>query len=131
MSVAGGALASLGARAVPSPPPVASTRRRDLLALLALAVVLAAAGRIIELRPLELVRDVGNIGVFLKGYLNPSFANVGEYAWQCVVTVCIALWGTLLAVAVSVPLGLLGARNLAPHPLVYLTARRLWTSCAP
>ena len=32
--------------------------------------------------------------MFLKGYLHPSFANVREYAWQCVVTVCIALWGT-------------------------------------
>jgi hypothetical protein len=56
-----------------------------------LAVVLAMAARVIELRPLELVRDAGNIGQFLRGYLHPSFAHVGEYAWQCVVTVCIAL----------------------------------------
>jgi phosphonate transport system permease protein len=49
---------------------------------------------------------------------------VGEYAWQCVVTVCIALWGTVLASTLAIPLGLLGARNLAPHPLVYLAARR-------
>jgi phosphonate transport system permease protein len=39
--------------------------------------------------------------------------------------VCIALWGTLLAVLISVPLGLLGARNLAPHPVLYFAARRL------
>jgi phosphonate transport system permease protein len=90
-----------------------------------LAVVLAAAARVIELRPLELVRDAGNIAVFLRGYLHPSFAHVGEYAWQCLVTVCIALWGTVLAAAISIPLGLCGARNLAPHPLVYLAARRI------
>jgi len=71
------------------------------------------------------VRDVGNIGVFLRGYLHPSFAQLSEYAWQCVVTVCIALWGTALAVVVAVPLGFLGARNIAPHPVVYLLARRL------
>ncbi len=47
-----------------------------------------------------------------------------EYAWQCVVTVCIALWGTLLAFVISVPLGLLCARNLSPHPVVYFAARR-------
>jgi phosphonate transport system permease protein len=41
-----------------------------------------------------------------------------------VVTVCIALRGTTLAVAVSIPLGLLGARNLSPHPLIYFAARR-------
>ncbi len=62
--------------------------------------------------------------MFLRGYLHPSFAHVGEYGWQCIVTVCIALWGTALAIAVAVPLGLLGARNLAPHPLVYHAARR-------
>jgi hypothetical protein len=36
-----------------------------------LAIVFALAARVIELRPLELVHDIGNIGVFLKGYLHP------------------------------------------------------------
>lgn len=125
MSVATGALAGLDTGPVPEAPLHASPLRRNLWLLLGAAVLFAVAGRIIELRPLELLRDVGNIGQFLKGYLNPSFAHAGEYAWQCVVTVCIALWGTLLAVCVAVPLGLLGARNLAPHPLVYLAARRV------
>jgi len=102
-----------------------SNARRNLLTLLTLAVVFALAARVIELRPLELARDAGNIAVFLRGYLNPSFAHIGEYAWQCVVTACIALWGTLLAVTISIPLGLLGARNLAPHPIVYTAARRV------
>ncbi len=84
-----------------------------------------STNRRIELRPLELLHDAGNIGVFLRGYLHPSFAHLGEYAWQCVITVCIALWGTLLAAGIAVPLGLLGARNLAPHPVVYFAARRL------
>jgi phosphonate transport system permease protein len=125
MSVATRALAGLDNGPVPEAPLHASPLRRNLWLLLGAAVLFAVAGRIIELRPLELLRDVGNIGQFLKGYLNPSFAHAGEYAWQCVVTVCIALWGTLLAVCVAVPLGLLGARNLAPHPLIYLAARRV------
>jgi phosphonate transport system permease protein len=125
MSGAAGGLASLGAGGpVPVAPPRTSSRRRDLTLLLGAVVVMAAAARVIELRPLELVRDVGNIGRFLQGYLHPSLANVGEYAWQCVVTVCIALWGTLLAITIAIPLGLLGASNLAPHPLVYAAARR-------
>lgn len=117
-------LAAIHAGPVPQAPPRPSTTGRRLATALGLAVVLALAARVIELRPLELLRDAGNIGVFLRGYLHPSFAHLGEYAWQCVVTICIALWGTVLAVAIAIPLGLLGARNLAPHPLVYLAARR-------
>ena len=90
----------------------------------ALAVLFGAAARVVELRPLELVRDIGNVAVFLRGYLHPSLAHVGEYAWQCVVTLSIAMWGTVLAIALAVPLGLLGARNVSPHPVLYHAARR-------
>jgi phosphonate transport system permease protein len=118
------AVAGIHAGPVPLAPPRPAYRRRTMLATLGFALVLGVAARIIELRPLELVRDAGNIGVFLRGYLHPSFAHLGEYAWQCVVTVSIALWGTLLAVVISVPLGVLGARNLAPHPVIHFAARR-------
>jgi phosphonate transport system permease protein len=125
MSMLSGALLGVDAGPAPQAPPHASHVRRNLFATLALALVFGTAARVIELRPLELIRDAGNIGVFLRGYLHPSFAHLGEYAWQCVVTVCIALWGTLLAVTIAVPLGLLGARNVAPHRVVYFAARRL------
>ncbi len=120
-----GPFAAIHAASVPALPPRRSELGRSLLAALAMAVGLGWAGRVIELRPFGLVRDIGNIGVFLKGYLHPSFANIGEYAWQCLVTICIALWGTVLAAAISIPLGLLGARNLSPHPAVYFVTRRI------
>ena len=119
-----GALAVLHGGPAPQAPPRRSELRRNLGLTLVLAVALGGAARVIELRPIELIRDVGNVAIFLRGYLNPSFAHVGEYAWQCVVTACIALWGTVLAIVIAVPLGLLGARNLAPHPTVYFAARR-------
>jgi phosphonate transport system permease protein len=119
-----GPLASLDQGPAPEAPPRPSTLGRNMLSTLVLAVVLGWAAQVIELRPLELLRDIGNIGIFLKGYLHPSFAHVGLYAWQCVITICIALWGTVMAVVIAVPLGLLGARNLAPHPLLYHAARR-------
>jgi phosphonate transport system permease protein len=119
------AFTSIHAGPAPAVPARPSAVGRTMLATITLAVVFGLAARVVELRPIELFRDIGNIGVFLRGYLHPSFGNVGEYAWQCVVTFCIALWGTVLALLVSVPLGLLGARNLSPHPLVYFAARRL------
>jgi phosphonate transport system permease protein len=120
-----GPFAAIEAGPVPGAPPRPSVAGRGLVATLSLAIVLGWAARVVEIRPLELLRDVGNMGVFLQGYLHPSLAHVGEYAWQCVVTVCIALWGTVLAVVLAVPLGLLGARNLSPHPAVYFAARRV------
>ena len=110
---------------VPVPPAHVTRPGRNLAVVLVLAVALGLAARVVELRPFELARDVGNIATFLKGYLRPSFVHIGEYVWQCVVTLCIALWGTVLAVTISVPLGLLGARNCAPHPVVYVLARRV------
>jgi phosphonate transport system permease protein len=120
-----GPLASLHLGPAPKTPPRQSRLGRNMLSTLVLAVALGWAAQVIELRPLELVRDLGNIGVFLKGYLNPSFVHIGPYAWQCVITICIALWGTVMAIVIAVPLGLLGANNLAPHPLVYHAARRV------
>jgi phosphonate transport system permease protein len=120
-----GPLTSLHPGPAPQAPPRPSTLGRTMLSTLVLAVALGWAAQVIELRPLELLRDLGNIGVFLKGYLNPSFTHVGLYSWQCVITICIALWGTLMAIAIAVPLGLLGAQNLAPHPLLYHAARRV------
>jgi phosphonate transport system permease protein len=119
-----GTLSQLRLGPAPQAPPTPSHISRNLVASFGLAVVFAWAARVIEFRPFELLRDVGNIGVFLQGYLRPSFVHVGEYAWQCVVTVCIALWGSLLALGIAIPLGLLGARNISPHPVVYLVARR-------
>ncbi|HEX9870046.1 MAG TPA: phosphonate ABC transporter, permease protein PhnE [Candidatus Tectomicrobia bacterium] len=120
-----GPLASLHPEAAPQAPPRQSRLGRSLFSALVLAVALGWAARVIEVRPLELLRDLGNIGVFLKGYLNPSFAHVEVYAWQCVITICIALWGTVMGIVIAVPLGLLGASNLTPHPVLYHAARRI------
>jgi len=49
------------------------------------------------------------------------------YLWHAIVlmlqTIEIALWGTILAVMLAVPLAILGARNFTPHPAVYHASR--------
>lgn len=49
------------------------------------------------------------------------------YLWHAVVlmlqTIEIALWGTILAVMIAVPLAILGARNYTPHPAIYHASR--------
>ena len=38
-------------------------------------------------------------------------------------TIEIAIWGTFLAVILSIPLGFLCARNISPHPVVFIFSR--------
>src|SRR5262245_28952529 len=55
------ALGSVLTGPAPTPPARRSDLGRGLLATLVLAVVFGLAARVIELRPLELLRDAGNI----------------------------------------------------------------------
>jgi phosphonate transport system permease protein len=92
------------------------------------ALVLAWAWRGAEIRPLDLVRDSANIGTYASEFFPPDFRDWRIYAREMVVTVHIALWGTLLAVVAAVPMGLLSSANIAP-PWVYQPVRRLMDAC--
>jgi len=95
----------------------AALPRRDLGTLLAWAAVLAllaASWKGADMRPLDLVRDAGNMAKYLGGFFPPDFAEWRLYLREMVVTLEIALWGTALAIACAVPLGLAAAANIAP-----------------
>lgn len=55
--------------------------------------------------------------------LPPDFSNFGALMGSMVETVEIAMLGTLLAILLSIPIGLMSARNLAPNYILYLIAR--------
>jgi len=50
---------------------------------------------------------------------------LGHVAIKMLETLEIALWGTVIAVLIGLPLGLLGARNITPHPAVRVAARSI------
>ena len=66
------------------------------------------------MRPLDLLRDSGNMAVFAEGFFPPDFADWKIYVGEMLITLQIAVWGTALAVICAVPLGLLAASNIAP-----------------
>ncbi len=90
--------------------------------------VLAWAWRGAEIRPLDLLRDSGNIGTYASEFFPPYFTDWRIYAREMVITVHIALWGTLLAVLAAVPMGLLCSANIAP-PWLHQPVRRLMDAC--
>lgn len=112
--------------AIPETP--LQTKLRRLLAGLAFAGVLAWAWQGSEMRPLDLITYRGNMAAYLSGFLTPDFSDWREYLHQTLITIQIAVWGTLLAILGAVPFGLLSSANVAPA-WIYQPVRRLMDAC--
>jgi len=90
--------------------------------------VLAWAWQGAEMRPLDLIKDAGNMGTFARDFFPPDFHDWRIYLKEMVVTLHIAVWGTVLAIVAAVPLGLLSAHNIAPA-WIYQPVRRVMDAC--
>lgn len=77
-----------------------------------------------DMRPLDLVSDSANMAVFAREFFPPNFHDWRLYLSEMVVTIHIAVWGTVLAVVCAVPCGLLSAENLVPR-WIYQPVRRV------
>ena len=77
-----------------------------------------------EMNPLALVRDAGNMATFAADFFPPDFSNWELYLKEMIVTVQIALWGTVLAIICAVPLGIMSSENIVPW-WVYQPVRRV------
>jgi phosphonate transport system permease protein len=112
----------------PAAPPAGRKPTASLLAWGLLLALLAASWRGAEMRPLDLVNNAGNMLEYGRGFFPPDFADWRHYVAELIVTFEIALWGTALAIACSVPLALLAAGNLTPW-WVHQPVRRLLDAC--
>ncbi|MBC3917041.1 phosphonate ABC transporter, permease protein PhnE [Undibacterium sp. CY18W] len=91
--------------------------KQDFVKLLVWGVVLALLAMSWEgadMRPLELIRDSGNMVTYVASFFPPDFHEWRIYLQELLVTLQIAVWGTVLAVICAVPLGLLSSSNIAP-----------------
>ncbi|MDR2161540.1 MAG: phosphonate ABC transporter, permease protein PhnE [Desulfovibrio sp.] len=77
-----------------------------------------------EISPLALIADAGNMASFARDFFPPDFSDWRLYVEEMLVTLYIAVWGTFLAVALAVPLGVLSSANVVPW-WVYQPVRRL------
>jgi phosphonate transport system permease protein len=91
-------------------------------------LVLAWAWKGADMRPLDLVKDSGNMSKFLAEFFPPNFREWRSYLREMVVTIHIAMWGTVLAIVCAVPFGLLSSSNIVPV-WVYQPVRRLMDAC--
>jgi len=77
-----------------------------------------------EIAPGTLIRDAGNMAIFAADFFPPDFTDWKFYFSELMVTLHIAIWGTVLAIVCAVPLSLLAASNIAPS-WVHQPVRRL------
>ncbi|MFD1554447.1 phosphonate ABC transporter, permease protein PhnE [Paraburkholderia silviterrae] len=91
-------------------------------------VLLGAAWRGADMRPLDLFADSQNMGTFASGFFPPDFTEWRTYVHEMWVTVAVALWGTALAIVCAVPFGLMSSHNLAPRWVLH-PVRRLMDAC--
>lgn len=66
------------------------------------------------MKPMTLIRDGGNIATLLADFFPPNFTDWKLYAKEMLVTLQVAIWGTVLAVICAIPLGILSAENMVP-----------------
>ncbi|MNO66249.1 Phosphate-import permease protein PhnE [compost metagenome] len=90
--------------------------------------VLGWAWKGAEMAPLTLLSNAGNMLELGAEFFPPRLNHLDEYLQQMLVTIQLALWGTLLAVIFGVPCGLLCAQNIAPW-WVNQPMRRLMDAC--
>jgi phosphonate transport system permease protein len=89
-----------------------------------LLALLAASWKGADMRPLDLIRDSGNMRTYAAEFFPPNFSQWRMFVEEMVITLQIALWGTALAVVTAVPMALLASSNLVPW-WIYQPMRRL------
>lgn len=77
-----------------------------------------------EMNPRLLWEDSGNMAEFAADFFPPDFSDWRLYLSEMLVTIQIAVWGTVLAVICGIPLGILSSANIVPW-WVYQPVRRL------
>ncbi len=77
-----------------------------------------------EMRPADLVKDAGNMAEFAADFFPPDFSQWRLHFDEMLITIQIAIWGTVLSVILAVPLGIMSSENIVPW-WVYQPTRRV------
>ena len=97
-----------------------------IASVLALVCGLWLTAPMVEVDFVRLFGSFGRMADFVgKMFVTPDWAYVPQLLAKMLETIEMTLLGTAIAIGVSLPLGLLAARNATPHPVVYRITRDL------
>lgn len=110
---------------VPAPPRASLKQSAGYYAGWAIVLgLLAWSWEGADMRPWTLIEYSGNMLRFAEGFFPPDFVHWRSFVEEMIVTIQIALWGTVLAVVLAIPFGILCSENLVPW-YVHQPMRRL------
>lgn len=98
---------------------------RTVALTVAVAVLLAWSARGVNLSPQEFIRGLPWVVDLISRMVPPNWSFASRLVKPVLETVQIALWGTLLAMLLALPLSLVAARNLSPNVVLYHLARQV------
>jgi phosphonate transport system permease protein len=110
-------------RANPLAEPLPRPSWRTIAKTVVLIAVLVWAWQGTGITPGALLSGLPDMANFVSRLFPPNPAVVPEAIGPILETVQMAIVGTLLAVIIAMPLSLLAAANVSPHPAVYQVAR--------
>ena len=98
---------------------------KDIVFLTGIAIVSVVSLFFIPVSLNEIVRGIPRIGWFLRGLIPPDLSDLPNYVRLMLETIAIGICGTALAIVISIPLGMLSARNITNSPVIYNMAREI------
>lgn len=99
--------------------------RRWVMALLAAAAVISSF-IILQFGPVRLITAIGDIIPYVAAMFPPDFvSNFGRHLDLLLETIWMAIAATVLGMLISLPIGILGARNATVHRHVAALARAI------
>jgi phosphonate transport system permease protein len=117
---------SLGLDRLPADPagwPRALSLALRVVALLAGLAIFVQCLVVVEARPQDLVTGVYGMADIIRRAMPPDFAQFPSTLWPTLETLDIALFGTVMGIALAVPLAMLAAANMTPSRPLYYAAR--------
>ncbi len=110
------------------PPRSAQSSLTRLTGWAIVLAILAWSWEGADMRPMDLIKDSGNMATLAGDFFPPNFSEWRLYLDEIIVTFHLAVWGTFLAVICAVPFGILSSENIAPW-WIYQPVRRIMDAC--
>lgn len=94
-------------------------RYKDSLLMLIISVIAMLSLYFIPVNLKEMAYGIPRIWEFLRGMFPPDFSGIAAYLKLMLETVGMGISGTFLAILISIPIGVLSARNVIHAPVIY------------